>query len=79
LLYYLTNVLVVAAAGFAVCLPKLLDVVCNPFVGRLSDSTVSRWGPRRPWMVAGDHLLNGICGKFFPAFHRGAAPWWWRS
>ena len=55
MLYYLTNVLGVAAAaaGFAVFLPKLLDVVYNPIVGRLSDSTVSRWGPRRPWMAAG--------------------------
>jgi Na+/melibiose symporter-like transporter len=55
LLYYLTNVLGVAAgvAGLVVFLPKLLDLVYNPIVGRLSDATTSRWGPRRPWLAAG--------------------------
>ncbi len=44
LLYYLTNVLGVAAgvADLVVFLPKLLDLVYNPIVGRLSDATTSR-------------------------------------
>ena len=55
LLYYLTDVLGVTAAlaSFVVFLPKMLDLVYNPIIGRLSDSTVSRVGPRRPWMIAG--------------------------
>ncbi|MDT5191950.1 MAG: hypothetical protein QOI28_4201, partial [Mycobacterium sp.] len=55
LLYYLTNILGVTAAlaGLVVFPPKLLDLVYNPIVGRLSDSTMSRLGPRRPWMIAG--------------------------
>jgi GPH family glycoside/pentoside/hexuronide:cation symporter len=55
LLYYLTNVMAVPAglAGLAVFLPKLWDMVINPWVGRRSDRTVSRYGPRRPWLLAG--------------------------
>jgi len=55
LLYYLTNVLGVAAAiaGPAVFVPKAWDLVINPAVGRWSDRTRSRRGPRRPWLLAG--------------------------
>src|SRR4051812_26244186 len=31
----------------------LLSMVANPVFGRLSDRTSSRWGMRRPWMLAG--------------------------
>ncbi|WP_197375982.1 MFS transporter [Mycolicibacterium baixiangningiae] len=59
LLYYLTDTLGVAAglAGLVVAVPRLLDLLSNPMVGRLSDRTTTRWGPRRPWMVAGGLLL----------------------
>src|SRR3954468_6574014 len=55
LLYYLTNVLAVPAglAGLAVFLPKVWDLVINPWVGRRSERTVSKYGPRRPWLLAG--------------------------
>jgi len=55
LLYYLTDVLGVAAglAGLMVFLPKAWDVVLNPWIGSLSDRTRHRWGPRRPWMLVG--------------------------
>src|SRR5918992_6283198 len=55
LLYYLTNVLAVPAgvAGLVIFLPKAWDLVINPYVGRLSDRTSSRFGPRRPWLLAG--------------------------
>ncbi|NEE01104.1 MFS transporter [Phytoactinopolyspora halotolerans] len=55
LLYYLTDVLGVAAAvaGLMVALPKVWDVVLNPWIGSLSDRTRHRWGPRRPWMLLG--------------------------
>jgi glycoside/pentoside/hexuronide:cation symporter, GPH family len=79
LLYYLTNVLDVAAAvaGFVVFLPKLLDLVYNPLVGRLSDVTVSRWGPRRPWMVAGMVSFPlGFVMIFCSPFTGAAAAWW---
>ena len=38
----------------------LLSIVANPFFGRMSDRTASRWGMRRPWMVIG--LLGGSSG-----------------
>jgi MFS family permease len=38
----------------------LLAMFANPFFGRLSDRTSSRWGRRRPWIVVG--LLGGSSG-----------------
>ncbi|CCG04815.1 MFS transporter [Blastococcus saxobsidens] len=59
LLYYLTDVLGVAAgiAGLVVFAPKAWDVLLNPWIGSRSDRTESRWGPRRPWMLAGGVTL----------------------
>ncbi|WP_395109159.1 MFS transporter [Actinomadura sp. SCN-SB] len=59
LLYYMTNALGVPAglAGLAVFLPKAWDLFINPYVGRLSDRTVSRHGARRPYILAGGILL----------------------
>ncbi|WP_083889958.1 MFS transporter [Nocardia pneumoniae] len=77
LLYYLTTILGVTAAvaGIVVFLPKLLDLVCHPIVGRLSDSTVSR--PRRPWMIAGTIMLPvGFVSIFCSPFSGNAAAWW---
>jgi len=55
LLFFLTDTLAVPAAlaGAAVFVPKFFDVFWNPVVGGWSDRTTSRWGPRRPWMLAG--------------------------
>ncbi|MFE6925435.1 MFS transporter [Nocardia sp. NPDC057663] len=79
LLYYLTNILGVTAAlaGFVVFLPKLLDLVYNPIIGRLSDSTVSRLGPRRPWMIAGLVVLPlGFVSIFHSPVSGNGAAWW---
>src|SRR5436309_4502753 len=38
----------------------LLSIAANPFFGRMSDRTSSRWGMRRPWMLLG--LLGGSSG-----------------
>jgi MFS family permease len=38
----------------------LVAMVANPFFGRMSDRTSSRWGMRRPWMVVG--LVGGSLG-----------------
>lgn len=42
-----------AAVGFMMMLARLSDVFIDPFVGRWSDRTHSRWGRRRPWIVVG--------------------------
>lgn len=59
LLFYLTNILAVPAwlAGLIVFGPKAWDLIINPLVGQWSDRTVSRWGPRRPWLLAGAVVL----------------------
>jgi len=36
-------------AGFA----RLFDAVTDPLIGYFSDATRSRWGPRKPWLLAG--------------------------
>lgn len=77
LLYYLTNVLGVAAAiaGAVVLLPKFWDVLINPVVGSLSDRTRSRWGSRRPWMLVGGIVLPVLFFLMFsaPAGSSGAS------
>ncbi len=47
------NSLALVAGGGSV-----VAMVGNPFFGKLSDRTSSRWGMRRPWMVVG---LGGGC------------------
>lgn len=55
LLYYLTDVLGISAAlaGLAVFLPRAYDIVLDPIMGWISDRTRSRWGRRRPYLLAG--------------------------
>lgn len=55
LLYFLTDTLGVPAglAGLAVFLPKAWDVIADPMMGFISDHTRSRYGRRRPYLLAG--------------------------
>lgn len=55
LLFFMTETLGIspAWAGAVMLLPKLWDVVTDPFMGVLSDRTQSRWGRRRPWILLG--------------------------
>jgi len=43
----------------------LVAMIGNPFFGRMSDRTSSRWGMRRPWIVIG--LLGGTAGTLVVA------------
>ncbi|MGY1722380.1 MFS transporter [Blastococcus sp. SYSU DS0533] len=80
LLYYLTDVLGVAAgiAGLVVFAPKAWDVLLNPWIGSRSDRTESRWGPRRPWMLAGGVALPPLFVLVFagPGAPPAAAAGW---
>jgi glycoside/pentoside/hexuronide:cation symporter, GPH family len=80
LLYYLTDELGVAAgiAGLVVFAPKAWDVVLNPWIGSRSDRTESRWGPRRPWMLAGGLALPPLFVLVFagPGTPPGLAAAW---
>lgn len=46
-----------ATVGYILTLARLSDVLTDPFVGRLSDRTHTRWGRRRPWIVAGSLVM----------------------
>ncbi len=48
------NLALVAGTG------AFLAMFANPFFGRMSDRTSSRWGMRRPWMLTG--LVGGCVG-----------------
>ena len=54
MLKYSADVLLVppAAMGLIFMLGRVWDAVTDPVAGQLSDRTSSRWGRRRPWMVA---------------------------
>lgn len=39
--------------NLACALPRLFDAFTDSIIGHLSDNTRSRWGRRRPWMLAG--------------------------
>lgn len=62
LLYFYADVLLVAPAlvGAAIFAGKLWDAVTDPLMGYISDTTHSRWGRRRPWIVA-SAVPMGFC------------------
>lgn len=57
--YYVDHLAVLTAEKFAIIIATytILDALDNPVYGFLSDSTRSRWGRRRPWLVIGAPLL----------------------
>lgn len=46
-----------ATVGFILMGARLSDVLTDPLIGLLSDKTRTRFGRRRPWIVAGTPLL----------------------
>ncbi|MEQ1803519.1 MAG: MFS transporter [Gammaproteobacteria bacterium] len=54
-LFYLSTVLGMdpALAGTLILAAKLYDIALDPLMGWISDRTRSRWGRRRPWLLAG--------------------------
>jgi GPH family glycoside/pentoside/hexuronide:cation symporter len=54
-LFYLSTVLGLdpAVAGTLILVAKIYDIATDPLMGWLSDRTRSRWGRRRPWLLAG--------------------------
>ena len=69
LLFYLTDTLAVPAsiAGLAIVVPKLWDIITDPIVGAWSDRTNTRWGRRRPFLLAGALTLPACFIGLFAA------------
>ncbi len=81
LMYFMTDTLGVAAslASLAVFIPKIWDVVTDPIVGALSDKTQTRWGRRRPYLLAGSLTLPVFLALLFavPDFASPMPKFWW--
>jgi glycoside/pentoside/hexuronide:cation symporter, GPH family len=61
--YYAQSLgLSLSAVGLALLLARLWDSVCDPLVGVLADRTASRFGRRKPWIIAGLPLT--VLGAF---------------
>jgi glycoside/pentoside/hexuronide:cation symporter, GPH family len=61
LLFYATDVLRIppAWAGLALLIPRIWNIVADPLVGFVSDRTQTRFGRRRPFLLAGALLWGG--------------------
>ena len=46
-----------ATIGGIFLIARLWDAITDPVIGNLTDRTKSRWGRRKPWLVAGAPLL----------------------
>jgi Na+/melibiose symporter-like transporter len=79
--YYLTDVVGIAAglASLVVTVPKIWDVVIDPFIGRISDGERSRYGHRSRLMLVGALALPVCFVALFaaPASLKGAAAGVW--
>lgn len=51
-----------ALLGVVILLTRIWDGLIDPVIGSLSDSTRSRWGRRKPWILIGSVLL---CFTFY--------------
>lgn len=79
LLFYLTDVLGVAAAiaGAVVVVPKVWDVFFNPFVGAASDRQAIRTGTRTRLMLVGALTLPVAFALIFAGVGTGSAAALW--
>ena len=62
-----------AAIGVILVLSRLIDAVTDPLIGFLSDRTRGRFGPRKPWILAG--TVVSCIGVYF-WFRPGADAGW---
>jgi len=42
--------------GIALAIPRVFDAILDPIMGNFSDNTRSKWGRRRPYLIAGTFL-----------------------
>lgn len=71
--FYARHGLSLALIGVIFMVARILDLLTDPLMGTLTDRTRSRWGARRPWLVAAmPVLLLGVWALFFPPAGAGA-------
>jgi GPH family glycoside/pentoside/hexuronide:cation symporter len=46
--------------GYALAIPRLVDAFTDPIMGSISDNTRSRWGRRRPYILAGTIIAAAL-------------------
>lgn len=63
--------------GSVLLASRVADLVLDPLIGKLSDDTRSRWGRRRPWMVAGTPVLMVGAALVFMPVEIGLSPAWY--
>ncbi|HRD27403.1 MAG TPA: MFS transporter [Caulobacter sp.] len=66
-----------ATVGGVLLASRMADLVLDPLIGRLSDGTRTRWGRRKPWMVAGTPVLMLGAVLLFMPLSLGLAPAWY--
>ncbi len=79
-LFFLTDVagLRPALAGAVVWIARIVDGVTDPTMGRITDHTRSRWGRRRPFLLAGALPFGLFFGLLWTTpFEGQAAMFWW--
>jgi glycoside/pentoside/hexuronide:cation symporter, GPH family len=60
--------------GLILIVARAFDAVVDPFIGFMSDSTQTRWGSRKPWMIAGAGVLAVSVSQLYgPASDVGPA------
>lgn len=67
LLFYLTEVhhFPGALAGTLILIPRIWNVISDPLMGGISDRVKSRWGRRRPFLLAGAVVWGVFYGLMF--------------
>ena len=65
-----------ALVGAIIMASRLTDVVTDPVIGYLSDRMKTRWGRRKPWVLAGTPIyIAGIFLLFVPPWEFSEVTW----
>ncbi len=67
-----------ALLGWAIAIPRIFDAISDPIMGNISDNTRSRWGRRRPYILAGAILCAVMLPFIWTApVHKDWFVFWW--
>ena len=68
--------------GLALAIPRMWDAITDPIIGHLSDSCQSRWGRRRPFILAGAIAVFATYSLLWlpsPSWGPDAIFWWFMA